>query len=122
MTGLSELEKEILNDSKENDGKRRRRKSKVSRLREDRPVTDLEILVLRRYPPRLVSSRKWTGRVAAACGRDESGVVGLVLWGDQIDAVATGDIVRIENGWCKRRLGERVVSTGRSGQLTVLNT
>jgi len=121
MTGLSELEKQILNDSKENDGKRRRRKSKVSRLREDRPVTDLEILVLRRYPPRLVSSRKWTGRVAAACGRDESGVVGLVLWGDQIDAVATGDIVRIENGWCKRRLGERVVSTGRSGRLTVLN-
>ena len=84
MTGLSELEKQILNDSKENDGKRRRRKSKVSRLREDRPVTDLEILVLRRYPPRLVSSRKWTGRVAAACGRDESGVVGLVLWGDQM--------------------------------------
>jgi len=78
------------------------------------------MLVLRRYPPRLVSSRKWTGRVAAACGRDESGVVGLVLWDEQIDEVATGDIVRIQNGWCKRRLGERVVSTGRSGKLSVI--
>ena len=125
MASLKPIEKQILNDSKAetkrlSPDKRPRRKVKVSRLKENRPVTDLEILVLRRYPPRLVSSRKWTGRVAAACGRDESGVVGLVLWDEQIDEVATGDIVRIRNGWCKRRLGERVVSTGRSGSLSVV--
>lgn len=125
MAGLKQIEKQILNDSKAETkrfapDRRPRRKAKVSRLKENRPVSDLEILVLRRYPPRLVSSRKWTGRVAAACGRDESGVVGLVLWDEQIDEVATGDIVRIRNGWCKRRLGERVVSTGRSGSLSVV--
>ena len=125
MTTRSKIEQEILNDSNFN-GKRRgrghrpRRKIKVNRLKEDSPVSEIEILVLRRYPPRLVSSRKWTGRVAAACGRDESGVVGLVLWDEQIDKVATGDIVRISNGWCKRRLGERVVSTGRNGSLSVV--
>ncbi len=125
MASLKQIEKQILNDSKAetnrlSPGRRPRRRVKVNRLKEDRPVSDIEILVLRRYPPRLVSSRKWTGRVAAACGRDESGVVGLVLWDDQIDEVATGDIVRIRNGWCKRRLGERVVSTGRSGKLSVV--
>ena len=125
MASLKQIEKQILNDSKTetkrlSQDKRSRRKVKVNRLKENRPVSDLEILVLRRYPPRLVSSRKWTGRVAAACGRDESGVVGLVLWDEQIDEVATGDIVRIRNGWCKRRLGERVVSTGRSGSLRVV--
>ena len=132
MAAMNEIEREILNDSKivskrRDVGRRPRRKVKVSRLKENRPVSELDILVLRRYPPRLVSSRKWTGRVAAACGRDESGVVGLVLWDEQIDEVATGDWAiyqvaekTIQNGWCKRRLGERVVSTGRSGKLSVI--
>ncbi|MAK77726.1 MAG: hypothetical protein CL992_00380 [Euryarchaeota archaeon] len=93
----------------------------VRRIREDRPVRKLEVKVLRRYPPRLISSRKWTGRVAAACGRGDTGVIGLVLWDDQVDQVATGDTVIIRNGWCKRRMGERVVSTGRSGSLVVRN-
>lgn len=111
-----------MTDSKENskDTIRYRRKTKVNRLKTDAPVSNLEVLVLRRYPPRVVSNRKWTGRAAAACGRDESGVVGLVLWDDQIEQVATGDLVQITNGWCKQRLGERVVSTGRNGTLRVI--
>ncbi len=122
MTKLSENEKRILKDSREADKiKNRKRTTKVHQLKDEQYVPELEILVLRRYPPRIISSRKWTGRVAAACGRDETGVVGLVLWNEQIDKVATGDIVRIENGWCKRRLGERVVSTGRNGRLSIIN-
>ncbi|HJO42073.1 MAG TPA: hypothetical protein QF508_01550 [Candidatus Thalassarchaeaceae archaeon] len=122
MTKLSENEKRILKDSREADKiKNRKRTTKVHHLKDEQYVPELEILVLRRYPPRIISSRKWTGRVAAACGRDETGVVGLVLWNEQIDKVATGDIVRIENGWCKRRLGERVVSTGRNGRLSIIN-
>ncbi len=122
MTKLSENEKRILKDSREADKiKNRKRTTKVHHLKDEQYVQELEILVLRRYPPRIISSRKWTGRVAAACGRDETGVVGLVLWNEQIDKVATGDIVRIENGWCKRRLGERVVSTGRNGRLSIIN-
>ena len=122
MDRLSNIEKEILTDSKENSKEtiRHRRKTKVNRLKTDAPVSNLEVLVLRRYPPRVVSNRKWTGRAAAACGRDESGVVGLVLWDDQIEQVATEDIVQITNGWCKQRLGERVVSTGRNGTLRVI--
>ena len=122
MNKLSNIEKKILTDSKENSQYRirGRRKTKVSRLRENSHVSYLEVLVLRRYPPRVVSNRNWTGRVAAACGRDESGVVGLVLWDEQIEQVATGDIVQITDGWCKQRLGERVVSTGRNGTLRVI--
>ncbi|SVD92505.1 uncharacterized protein METZ01_LOCUS445359 [marine metagenome] len=118
MNGRTKLRKSILEDSgiyNQHD-----RTVRVDRLKEDRPVRSLKVLILRRYPPRLVSSRKWTGYVAAACGRDDTGVVGLVLWDKQIDMVATGDVVLIQNGWCKRRMGERVVSTGRSGSLSVV--
>ena len=121
MNNLRRFEKTILSDSKEKETQSASKsRIKVSKLKADGPVSNLEILVLRRYPPRIVSNRKWTGRVAAACGRDESGVVGLVLWNEQIDQVATGDIVQIRNGWCKHRLGERVVSTGRNGILEVI--
>ncbi|PDH23903.1 MAG: hypothetical protein CND29_03375 [Marine Group II euryarchaeote MED-G36] len=123
MNRLSRIEKQILKNSKETQKKKSgaRYRTKVCDLEENQPVSNIEILVLRRYPPRLISNRKWTGHVAAACGRDETGVVGLVLWNEQIDKVATGDLVRIENGWCKQRLGERVVSTGRNGRLSIIN-
>ena len=84
------------------------------------PVNRLELVVLRRYPRRLVNSANYTGSLAAACGRDETGLVGIVLWGDQVKQVKTGDIIRIENGWCRKRNGEIIVSTGRNGSLMVI--
>lgn len=93
---------------------------RVTELEAGRPVPRIELLVLRRYPRRHVASERYVGPVAAACGRDESGVVGLVLWDDQVDQVRTGDVIRVENGWCRRHDGQLVVSTGRRGRLSVL--
>ena len=96
-------------------------RQKVSELLPNSEINRLELVVLRRYPRRLVSSSNFTGSVAAACGRDETGIVGIVLWGDQVNQVNTGDIIRIEKGWCRKRSGELVVSTGKSGTLTILD-
>jgi hypothetical protein len=92
----------------------------VSDLLPMRPVPSLELLILRRYPRRIVSTPRFEGAVAAACGRDETGLVGVVLWGEQVDRVTTGDVVRIRGGWCRRHMGELVVSTGKLGRLEVL--
>ena len=92
-----------------------------SNLRHDAPVHRVELVVLRIYPVRRIASERYTGPVAAACGRDESGIIGLVLWGEQTDMVQVGDIIRITNGWCRRRNGELVVSTGNDGALSVLD-
>lgn len=94
---------------------------KGGELEAGKPVGRIELVVLRRYPRRLVNSKSYTGPLAAACGRDETGLVGIVLWGDDVTKVRTGDIIRIEDGWCRRRDGELVVSTGRSGRLTVID-
>ena len=96
-------------------------RQKVKDLVPNAKINRLELVVLRRYPRRLVSSHNYTGALAAACGRDETGIVGIVLWGDQVKTVNTGDIIRIENGWCRSRSGELVVSTGKSGRLTVID-
>ena len=93
----------------------------VSQLKPKRVVNRLDLLILRIYPRRIIYSERYTGPVAAACGRDETGLVGLVLWDKQIDEVRIGDVIRIQNGWCQMRDGELVVSTGMSGKLTIVD-
>lgn len=95
-------------------------RQRVVDLSPNESVQRLELVVLRRYPRRLVNSANYTGSLAAACGRDETGLVGIVLWGDQVKQVKTGDIIRIEDGWCRSRNGEIIVSTGRKGTLEVI--
>ena len=95
-------------------------RTRVEDLVANSPVGRLEMQILRRYPRRTVMSKGWKGSVAAACGRDETGLIGVVLWGNQVDQVRTGDIISIEGGWCRYSHGEKVVSTGRTGRLTVL--
>ena len=94
--------------------------NRIENLRPNSPVRRLEMVVLRMYPRRMIVSPSYTGYVAAACGRDETGLVGLVLWGDQIEQVTLGDIIRLETGWCRSRDGALVVSTGKHGRLTVI--
>ena len=113
----------ILKQMKKNPSQKisRAARQMVSDLKVNKEIQRLELVVLRRYPRRLVNSSNFTGSLAAACGRDETGIVGIVLWGDQVKQVKTGDIIRIEGGWCRSRNGELVVSTGRSGSLVVLD-
>lgn len=93
----------------------------VKDLRPNRPIRQLDLIILRIYPRRLIYSETYSGPVAAACGRDESGLVGIVLWNEQIDNVRIGDVVRFESGWCQMRDGELIVSTGVSGKLRIID-
>ena len=93
----------------------------VSQLKPKRVVNRLDLLILRIYPRRIIYSERYTGPVAAACGRDESGLVGIVLWNEQIDNVRIGDVVRFESGWCQMRDGELIVSTGVNGKLRIID-
>ena len=94
-------------------------RQKIEDLVQGEPVDGLELVVLRRYPRRMIDSANYIGSIAAACGRDETGIVGIVLWGDQVDKVKSGDVVRIEGGICTMREGELVVSA-RDGSIEAL--
>ncbi|DAC11014.1 MAG: hypothetical protein CBD01_003325 [Euryarchaeota archaeon TMED141] len=96
------------------------RKMTIADLRPDCPVTELDLIVLRRYPTRNVVGKKYSGPMAAACARDRSGIVGLLLWGDDVHRIRPGLAVRLERGWCRARDGALVVSTGRHGRLRVM--
>jgi ssDNA-binding replication factor A large subunit len=94
--------------------------NRIENLRPNTPVKGLEVVVLRMYPQRMIASSSYTGPVAAGCGRDETGLVGLVFWAEQINQVNVGDVVRINTGWCRSRDGALVVSTGKHGTLSIV--
>ena len=86
------------------------------------PLTSLiKITVIQKYPRRTIRSKSWNGSIAIAYGCWGEGHIRLLLWGDQIDKVSSGDTVCIRNGWCAFVNGKPVISAGRSGQLGVLN-
>jgi replication factor A1 len=60
------------------------------------------------------------GKVCNAKLKDDSGVVKLTLWNDDIEKVAVGDKVRVEKGWCSEFRDELQVSTGKFGQIEVV--
>lgn len=93
----------------------------VKDLKPNRPIHRLDLIILRVYPRRLIYSDSYTGPVAAACGRDETGLVGVLLWDKQIDEVKIGDIIRFESGWCQMRDGELIVSTGINGSMRIID-
>lgn len=58
-------------------------------------------------------------RVASATLRDDSGEITLSLWGDEIERIAIGDWVKIENGWVSEFKGALQLSAGKYGKMTV---
>ena len=51
---------------------------------------------------------------------DETGIIQLPLWNQQIDAVSVGDTIQVENARVVTFRGERQLRVGRGGQLSVI--
>jgi replication factor A1 len=50
---------------------------------------------------------------------DETGKIKLSLWGEQSDLADVGDIVQIKNATVRTFKGERQLSIGRNGTISV---
>lgn len=60
------------------------------------------------------------GRVATAKVKDESGEISMPLWNETIDEVKVGDTIKIENGYVSEFQGEKQLTAGKFGKITVL--
>ena len=58
--------------------------------------------------------------VANAKVTDETGIIQLPLWNQQIDTVTVGDIIQVENARVVTFRGELQLGVGRGGQLSVI--
>ena len=92
---------------------------KIGDLREGMRRVNVEGTIEEISETKEVRSR-FTGeklKVATAKLSDESGKIDLVLWNDQIELVALGDKVRIENGYVSSFRGTKQLNVGRYGKL-----
>jgi replication factor A1 len=60
-----------------------------------------------------------TLKVATALISDETGMIKLTLWNEQINQVNVNDMVKIENGYVTSFRGEIQLNVGKFGTLTV---
>ena len=81
---------------------------------------DLTAEVVEKEEPRTFEKFGKAGTVCNAKLKDETGEVKLTLWNEQADLVKVGDKVHIINGWVGEWQGELQLSTGKFGQLEVV--
>lgn len=62
-----------------------------------------------------------TGKVCTLIVTDSSGTIKMTLWNEDTDKVEKGDRIQLENGWCSEYQGEKQVSPGKFGTLTVID-
>ena len=92
----------------------------IQNLRHGMRKVNLEAEILEIHKPQLIRSQYGNSVLLTnAQISDETGEVKLCLWGEQPNLVAVGDIVEIKNALVRTFKGEKQVSLGRTGTITV---
>lgn len=92
-------------------------------LKDRSKIDEIVLTIVEKNEPREFQSN-WSGasgRVCDAVGQDEEGEnVNLTLWNDDIDKVEVNAKIKITNGWVSSFKNQLQVSTGKYGQLDIL--
>lgn len=104
-------------------------KQVTSRLQQIKELTprsrrvDVVVRVTSLSPTRRVVSRRdrRAHRVAEAVVEDNTGVIRLTLWDDDIAAVRVGETVRVRNGYVKLFKGSMRLAVGPRGALETVD-
>ncbi len=81
---------------------------------------DITLKVEDKEEPRTFAKFGKEGRVCNCIASDETGKIKVTLWNEQVDMVNAGDRIKITNGYVSEWQGELQLSTGKFGQLEVV--
>lgn len=81
---------------------------------------DIVLTIVEKNPVREFDKFGKKGRVCNATAQDATGQISLTLWNDDVDKVNMGDKIELKNGWVGEYQGSLQLSTGKFGQLSVL--
>ncbi len=93
---------------------------KINELKIGTNNVNVKAKVIQKDEPREVVT-KYGKRlnVASISLEDETGVISMSLWGNDIDEVNVGDMVEISNGYVNEFRGNPQLSTGKFGKINV---
>jgi len=93
---------------------------KVNELSSASRRVDIRLRILKIETAREVSTRYGKARVMTAVAGDETGTIKLSLWNEDIDQIMEDVIVEIKNGFVKTYRGELQLSSGKFGELIIV--
>jgi len=94
---------------------------RIEDLKSGMKQTNLEARVIEIPKPKSVFTRFGNfATVTNARVIDETGIIQLPLWNNQIDTVSVGDTIHVENARVVTFRGERQLRVSRGGQLSVV--
>ena len=93
---------------------------KISELKTGDGKVTVEGAIAEKGQVRDVSTKFGQTQVCECVLEDDSGVITLVLWGDQIKDVQEGDRVRVENGYVKEWNNSMQLNVGKFGTIKAL--
>ncbi len=93
----------------------------IKDLQANQGNVNLELEIIEVEEPRTFEKFGKAGTVCTAKVKDGSGTIKMTLWNEDADKYKAGDKIRLENGWCSEFKGEKQVSAGKFGKITVIN-
>lgn len=91
---------------------------KIAELEPEKNFDVVKARIISKQGPRRVEARGQTLFVWDILLIDDSDSTVLTLWGTQAgDKYNVGDVVTIENGWCKMFQDKKQISLGRNGKI-----
>jgi hypothetical protein len=94
---------------------------RIKDLKSGMKRVDLKARIIEIPKPKSVFTRFGNfATVTNAKVTDETGIIHLSLWNDQIDTVSMGDIIQVKNGHVVTFRGERQLRIGKRGHVSVV--
>ncbi len=81
---------------------------------------DIVAVVTEKDEPRSFEKFGKQGKVCNAKIKDDSGIISLTLWNEDIDNVGVGDKIHVQNGWCSEFRDEKQLSAGKFGKIEIV--
>jgi replication factor A1 len=94
---------------------------KIKDLQAGQGNVDIEVTVKSIEQPRTINKYGKDLRLANAIVTDGSDEVKLTLWNDDVDKVKVGSILKIEKGYVSEFQGEKQLTTGKFGKMTLVD-
>lgn len=90
---------------------------KISELQTRQGNVEVVGKIIEKSEPREFEKFGKVGKVVNAKLQDDSGVITLTLWNEQVDQFQVGDNVKVSNGFVNEWQGEKQLTAGKFGNL-----
>ena len=81
---------------------------------------NVELTIVAKEPPHFLKDDNFRGLRSVAIGRDSTGEIKVTLWENEAYEIELGNRIRITNGHIDNWMGDKVLSSGQFGYISII--